>query len=192
MTRIYILLFVMMIAVSVQAQDRNRAAPDFAVLQYAGSIGYFSAGAGYDIFKSRWRVSAHYGSVPAVQGGPLRIITGKLFFEPVAVNVSERVVFNPADIGIMVSYHTGDNFKLSVPDYLKSGNYYWWHTSMRIHLAMETSLTAKFSRGRTFKSISGYFELNTNDLYAVSYIQNTSSLRLIDLIKVGTGLRISF
>ena len=186
------ILIIFAVSLPALAQNRNGALPDFAVVQYAGSIGYFSLGTGYDIFKSRWRVSAHYGTVPSARGGPLHIITGKLFYEPLSVSVSEQVVFNPVDLGLMVSYHTGDNFKLSVPDYFSTDNYYWWHTSMRVHLAMETSLSVNFTRQRTFRALTGYIEFNTNDLYVISYIQNTSSLQFFELIKIGTGLRISF
>jgi hypothetical protein len=106
--------------------------------------------------------------------------------------VSENANINPFDIGLMLSYHFGDNFKLSVPDYLSTNNYYWWHTAMRIHLAMESSVTVRFDQKRAFHAVTGYVEFNTNDLYFVSYINNTSTLKLHELIKVGVGARLSF
>jgi hypothetical protein len=192
MKYLWLILVVLVMKLPANGQNRNGAAPDFAVFQFAGSIGYFSVGTGYDIFKSRWRVSAHYGSVPPARGGPLHIITGKLFFEPAAINLSKQIALHPADVGLMVSYHTGDNFKLSVPDYLSSDNYYWWHTSMRVHLAMETSVTCNFINHRPFNALICYVEFNTNDLYIVSYLKNTSSLKLTELIKAGAGVRLSF
>jgi hypothetical protein len=73
----------------VMSQNRNGAAPDFVTGQYAGSIGYFSIGTGYDIFKHNARVSAHFGTVPKSQGGLLNIVTGKIFFVPKTFRVSE-------------------------------------------------------------------------------------------------------
>jgi hypothetical protein len=173
-------------------QKRSFLTPDFIVLQYAGSIGYYSAGAGYDIFKSRGRMSFHFGSVPKSSGGPLNIVTGKVFYEPWQIRLSEKAHFNPLDIGMIVSYHMGDDFKMNVPDYLSSDNYYWWHTCMRLHLAVETSVTAELKPNRFFKRFTGYAECNTNDLYMVSYFKNASTLKAYQLIKVGIGGRFNF
>jgi hypothetical protein len=172
--------------------QRNKISPDFAVIQYAGSIGYLSGGVGYDIFQNRGRVSMHFGSVPKSEGGPLNIIAGKIIGEPWTIAVSERTTFNPLDVGLMVSYHTGDNFKSNVPDLLAKRNYYWWHTSLRVHLITETAISVRLEESRFFKKVTVYGEMNSNDLYMVSYISNASTLKLHELVKVGVGLRFNF
>lgn len=62
---------------------------------------------------------------------------------------------------------------------------------MRAHLVTETSLTVQL-RGHAFHSLTGYIELNTNELYLISYFQNYRSLNLADIIKVGYGVRANF
>lgn len=185
-------IYLLVITIPFCIGQRRSLTPDFFAIQYAGSIGYLSAGGGYDAFKSRGRASLHFGSVPKNQGGPLNIITGKLFYEPWHIRLSENAEINPADFGLMISYHTGDDFKMNVPDYFKSGNYYWWHTSLRVHLALETSVSINFDPSRFFKKFTGYVEFNTNDLYVVSILKNASTLKPHDLIKVGVGTRFTF
>jgi len=170
----------------------QRAAPDFFVTQYAGSIGFVSGGLGYNIFKSKGMVSIHFGTVPKNLGGPLSIFTAKLFYNFWEVELSKRMTFRPVDVGLMVSYHTGDDFKSNVPDLFTSKNYYWWYTSMRWHLATETSLSVHLSPNRFFKKFTTYIELNSNDLYILSYITNASSLNLTRLIRAGLGARFNF
>jgi hypothetical protein len=172
--------------------QRSNVSPDFAVIQYAGSIGYLSGGVGYDIFQNRGRVSMHFGSVPKSEGGPLNVIAGKIIGEPWTIALSERTTFNPLDVGLMVSYHMGDNFKSNVPDLLAKRNYYWWHTSLRVHLITETAISVKLEENRFFKKFTLYGELNSNDLYMVSYISNASTLKFYELIKLGVGLRFNF
>lgn len=173
------------------AQD-HKGAPDFLALQYAGSIGYVSAGIGYDIIKSHARASVHFGTVPENQGGPLNIFCGKFFYKPWNINLSRRTSFHPADVGLMVSYHTGEDFKQSVPDYFSGKNYYWWHTSMRLHLATETSISIQLDPNRFFERLTTYIELNVNDLYLVTYFSNAASLDPGDLVKAGIGARFNF
>lgn len=172
--------------------QRHNITPDFASVQYAGSIGYLSIGAGYNIFKDKGRVSGHFGMVPENRGGHLDIIAVKLFYTPKVVQVFERVVINPADVGLMVSYHFGDNFKLNVPNYFSDDNYYWWHTAMRIHLAIESSASLDLGSEGIFRALTAYLEFNTNDLYVVSFVNNPRSLALHELVKLGAGLRFIF
>jgi hypothetical protein len=191
MKRLIFILTLVLLASATRAQKKG-IAPDFAVVQYAGSIGYISAGLGYDLFQNRGRASVHFGSVPRSEGGPLNIMALKVIGEPWTIAVTERTTINPLDVGLMVSYHMGDDFKTNVPDLLAKRNYYWWHTNLRVHLITETSVTVKMDRGRFFRKITGYIELNSNDLYMVSYASNASTLKLYELVKAGVGVRLNF
>lgn len=186
----YFALLLLTVSFESFSQKKNWAVPDFGVAQYAGSIGYFSIGAGYDVFKSNARFSMHYGIVPKNVGGELNVISAKVFFKPASFTVWNRVKLNPFDVGVMGSYHYGDKFDEQWPE--GSKGYYWWHPALRLHLAMESSLTYIFPKDHRLKSITGYFEFNTNELYFISYIQNTHTIRFWDIVKIGTGCRINF
>lgn len=194
MLRAIALLFIIILSYSsTVAQDKEHwAVPDFFVIQHAGSIGFFSAGIGFDVFDSKGRFSTHFGTVPFNRGGIVNVLSTKLFFKPVTTTVWNRVKFNPIDIGVIGSYHYGDDLEANWPEGVHPKGYYWWHPSLRAHLAIESSVTYECRKGHAFKSVTGYLELNTNELYLISYFQNIRSLRPWDIIKIGAGARIHF
>lgn len=190
--KLFITLGVLLIfSSSAQAQLMKRYAPDFYSLQYAGSIGYLSLGVGYNILKDKGRASIHYGYLPKLNGGNFHIATGKFHFSPIAVKTLKRYTIRPIDFGIFLTYHFGPKFNTTWSKNRYPDDYYWWINSWRLHLALEQSVsyTPKNSK---IKNITFYSELNTNDLYLVSFVENTKSLNLADIIKVGVGTRLYF
>lgn len=193
MNKIYSLMFLLSLVTTFGfSQWKNWALPDFGVIQYAGSIGYFSAGLGYDVFKSKARFSTHFGYVPKKQGGNLNVLAIKLLFKPVSLRLGNRLQMNPVDFGLMGSYHYGDNFETRWPEGVHPKGYYWWNPALRAHLAMETSVTYEFRKEFAFRSIMGYLEFNTNELYFISLIQNIKTVNAWDVIKIGAGTRVNF
>jgi hypothetical protein len=191
--RILFLLPFLVTALSVVGQEKAHwAVPDFFVIQHAGSIGFFSAGVGYDVFDSKARFSTHFGTVPINRGGTLNVVSAKFFFKPTTLTVWNRVKFNPVDVGIMGSFHYGDDFETHWPEGIHPKGYYWWHPALRAHIGMESSLTYECKKGHAFKSLTGYIEFNTNELYLISFIQNAQTLSAWDIIKLGAGARIHF
>lgn len=188
-TRI-IILFVCIGPLTAKAQSADpKPSSNFIVAQYAGSIGYASLGIGHD-FNSRMRLSLHYGHVPLSKGGPLDILATKFFFSPMIIKSIPKIVIKPIDLGVLFSYHFGRNFYTSLPNRYPDG-YYWWKSSLKFHMAVESSVTYTINR-TFFKSITGYVEFNTNELYSVSYVQNPKSLHLSNIIKMGLGTRLKF
>ena len=178
---------------SAMAQDKEHwTIPDFFVIQHAGSIGFFSAGIGYDVFDSNARFSTHFGSVPFNRGGTLNVLSAKLFYKPTTITVWNRVKFNPWDFGIMASYHYGKNMETQWPEGVHPKGYYWWHPALRVHLGMESSVTYECKKGHAFRSLTGYIEFNTNELYLVSFIQNMKTVSAWDIVKIGAGARVHF
>lgn len=98
---------------------------------------------------------------------------------------------HPLDIGIKSAYHFGDQFYLNWPERFPRG-YYWWKSALRLHLATESSVTRELKNAGSIKAVTGYIELNTNDLYLVSYVLNPTVLAITDIIKIGCGIRIHF
>jgi hypothetical protein len=177
---------------TIKAQERHWSSPDHLVVQYAGSIGYASGGVGYDVFRGRARASAHFGHVPKAAGGPLNIFSTKLLFVPQRYRLTQHTSINPFDLGIMVSYHLGGDFRSTWPEHRYPENYYWWQTSFRFHLNLESSVTLKLREDTTFRMLTGYIELNSNELYLVSLFKNLHTLSLADVVKIGIGTRFHF
>lgn len=186
---IIILFLVTLFDTGIGWSQRSGALPDFATLQYAGSIGYVSGGLGYNLSK-RASVSLHYGYVPENRGGKLNIVAAKLLFNTYSLRISDNLLFEPLRAGAMMSYHFGREFGSRWPHRYPDG-YYWWKTSVRAHLVTQTSLTIRL-KNKGIHSLTGYIDLNTNELYLISYIQNRHSLSFRDIIKVGYGVRANF
>lgn len=190
--KMHILIGCLLASATAFAQQDRWALPDFGVVQYAGSIGYFSAGMGYHVFKSKARFSTHFGVVPKNRGGTLNIVSAKLIFKPKTYDIARRLRLSPFDLGLMGSFHYGDNFETRWPEGVHPKGYYWWHPALRAHLILESSIRYEFAEGHRFQSVSGYIEFNTNELYLVSFVQNMRTVRLTDIVKIGTGLRLDF
>ncbi|HEY0655787.1 MAG TPA: hypothetical protein VGD65_21780 [Chryseosolibacter sp.] len=191
--KITTLFFIIAATLTSRGQERAHwAVPDFFVIQHAGSIGFFSAGVGYNVFESKARFSTHFGSVPFNRGGILNVVSAKLFFKPTTLTVWNRVKFNPVDVGVIGSFHYGDDFETRWPEGVHPKGYYWWHPALRVHIGMESSLTYELKKGHAFEAVTGYIEFNTNELYLVSYFQNLRTLTPWDIIKIGAGARVQF
>ncbi len=190
MSKIFLLILGMLVFNAGYAQ-KKRLVPDFVTTQYAGSIGFVSVGAGYDVFNKRSMLSLHYGYVPMGKGGPLNILATKFLFRTGTVALSRRTTLEPLSAGVMISYHFGSEFRSRWPGHRYPDGYYWWRTSLKAHVNTQTSLTYKLKSDK-FESITGFIDLNVTELYLVSYLQNTRSLSITDILKIGYGVRLNF
>lgn len=178
------------------AQKLKFLIPDAAIAQFAGSIGYFSVGAGYEIFKNkRGYLDFNYGYVPASKGGELHAVTVKLAYKPFKIGLGDWGVFYPFNPGFFLSYTFNEDldFKFDSNDY--PPGYYYWSPALRSHLAISNEIEFSIPKiwdGLDIKKIGIYTEFNTNDFYIVNYFQNLSSLSLSDIFQLGVGIRLKF
>ncbi|TZF84139.1 hypothetical protein FW774_10300 [Pedobacter sp. BS3] len=178
------------------AQKLDFLIPHTATLQYAGSIGFFSAGAGYSFFgKDKGSLDISYGFVPKAVGGPLNILAAKFAWRPFLIPVSNWGTLFPINPGMFISYHMGSNYSRFWDKNTYEKGYYWWSTALRPHISLSTEIkinAAKLLGQSKIKYISLYNEFNTNELYLISYIQNRHALRLHQIIKMGIGAKFYF
>lgn len=178
------------------AQERHELVPDAAVVQYAGSIGFLSAGGSYDLFdRQRGSLDLLYGFVPESKGGQLDIITVKFAYRPLILEVGRGVTLRPLNPGAFLSY-TADRDLSVVFDREQYGKgYYGWSEAFRLHLSL--SQEAEFRSRRLMgkgpvKGVVLYSELNASDLYLISWVQNTGGISLADILKLGLGVKVRF
>jgi len=187
MERVSAILTGLMVMVSMSGFTQTRKlVPDYYSAQYAGSIGFFNIGAGYEFIPNKARLGIHYGYVPPSQGGRLHLATAKVVFPIVNLN-HKNWRFNPIDLGMMASYYFGSEFSSTWSSRYPDG-YYWWHPSIRFHALMEQSVTYQLTSGRV-RAVTGYMEWNSSDLYLVSKWANTD-LKLSEIVKAGIGIRV--
>lgn len=193
----YIILFFLLIAfkADVRAQKLNFLIPDGAVLQHAGSIGYFSGGISYDLFKNKkGSLDFMYGYLPESKGGSFSTVSTKFKYRPFEINISKNLTFYPLNPGTFISYTVNKDFDLTWDRGQYPKGYYYWSEALRLHISLsnELKLNTSNSSSNKIKSLSLYYELNTNDVYIINYVQNNTYLSITDIFKVGLGMRASF
>lgn len=188
----YIVIFCFILfTIDTVAQKRNRFSPDEYNLQHGGSIGYFSTGVGYHVMKNKASLRFFYGFIPENIGGDYHIFSGKLLFKTSKINISDKVILQPANVGIFVAYHASGELSSTWPSNRYPDDYYWWKSSTRFHLALEHRIFYHFENNKV-KKVSAYLEWNANELYLASFWQNHRSLQLSEVIKIGFGVGIHF
>lgn len=178
------------------AQKLKFLIPDAAIMQHGGSIGYFSLGAGYEIFKNKkGYLNLNYGYVPVSKGGELHTVTVKLAYKPFELKLKDWAKLYPFNPGFFLSYTFQENlaFKFHSSEYPRG--YYYWSPALRPHLSISNEIELSMPRvwdNVGIHKIGIYTEFNTNDFYIVNYFQNTSSLSLSDVFQLGIGIRLKF
>lgn len=159
--------------------------PDSFVLQYAGSIGFLSAGGGYDILHKKASVDILFGYLPGTIGGhDLETITLKFTASPWKIRTGKTTIVYPFTTGTYFSYTMGGRYSSDLPSWYPDG-YYWWSEAVRANIFIGGKVRHKV-RDSVWE---GYYEIGTNELKLVSYVQNTGYLTIWDILHAGVGIR---
>lgn len=194
MKRFYFLLlpFLYVLPFTLSAQDSVSTrpsyrwyVPDAVVLQYAGSIGFLSGGAGYNILHKKATVDILFGFLPRSLGGDdIETITLKFTAAPWKIRAGKQTTIYPATIGTFFTYTMGGRYSSDLPSWYPDG-YYWWSEAVRVNIFIGGKVRHKIR-----ESIwEGYYEVGTNELKLVSYAQNSGYLTVWDILHAGVGVR---
>lgn len=185
-----------MAGLSNEAWAQKFLIPQTATIQRAGSIGYNSFGAGYTLFPNKkGSLDFSWGYVPKSKGGRQDIFTGKFAYRPLSIKVKDLAVFHPLNPGLFVSHHPGGKFHTTFNKNQYPDGYYWWSSAVRIHMSLSTEIkfnTPESLSASGIEHVSLYTELNTNELYAVSWFKNREQLPFKDILKLGFGIKAYF
>jgi len=190
--RFVVILGLLTSSAYAQKSFLKRIEPDQVNLQYAGSIGYFSGGIGYNLLNEKATLSAHYGYVPKNKGGWMSIFTAKFEYKPFAINIKEKIIIHPINPVFFPSYTSGDNFDYQFKTSQYKEGYYFWSSALRLHLGAGTEVKIISHLNSSLKSVSLYAEANTNDLYAISWLENRTTTPFYEMFKLGYGVRVNF
>lgn len=169
-----------------QAQDNNEKRkeiiPDHVKLQFAGTIGMVSVGAGYEWAHHKLEGDLYYGYVPAWAGGvDIHAVTAKLTWLPVSTEYDNKIRVDWIKPGLLLNYAFGRRYHLfSRTKY--SFVYYGFPTAAHI---------AVFIGGGVSKKKFGlYYEIGTTDRDLASYVTNTGAIPLTDIINIALGAKL--
>lgn len=191
---LFTILFLLNFSVS-DAQDssqKNRALPDHVKLQFAGSIGFLSLGAGYETRNKNWDFDLFYGYVPESIGGvEIHTLTAKTTFSPIKPLTTGSIAIRPLSVGAFVAYTFGEQYFLFNPEKYPL-SYYDYPTALHIGAFLGGRISKESKKKSMFSNVGLYYEVGTNDREFISYIHNKNSIKFTDIINIGIGLRGSF
>lgn len=178
------------------AQKLRFLIPDGAIVQHAGSIGYFSGGVNYNFFKNqRGSFDVMFGVLPESKGGSFKTLSTKFAYRPFEIKVNDWLIFHPVNPGAFLSYTLDKEFDLTWDKDQYPKGYYYWSEALRFHVSFGSELkfnTTELWDSKKIKALTLYYEINTNDMYLVNYIQNTQAVSVTDIFKAGIGIKASF
>jgi len=176
------------------AQDSSRSKwlPDYAKLQYAGNIGFFSVGVGYENKKGTLEGDFFYGYVPESVGGvTIHTVTSKLNWHTFGSCNSGSYKIKPFTVGVLASYTFGKQyFGFSPENY--PYDYYKFPTAFHAGVLVGGQANKRLGGNSSIRKIGLYYELLTFDTEFLSYLNNTHALRLSDVVSMSLGLKLSF
>ncbi|MDL2291609.1 hypothetical protein LJB80_00480 [Bacteroides sp. OttesenSCG-928-F21] len=169
--------------------------PTHTKLQFAGSIGLFSVGAGWDYGKKdQWETDILFGIVPRYSTREVKMtFTIKQNYIPWNIRLGEKgFSFDPLTCGLYVSTISGEGFWGTEPDRYPDG-YYNMSTKVRFHIFLGERISYRIPPVKRwfFKELTFFYELSSSDLYIVSAVQN-SYLKPKDYIHLSLGLKLQF
>lgn len=183
--RIQLLLFFCCVLNGIiYAQEKKiiqRLVPHHAKIQFAGGIGYLSAGAGYRSKNGELHYDILYGYVPKSKGGiPIHSLTAKFTWLPLSVETKNKIRLNIITTGILLNYSFGDQYFLfRHPAY--PFDFYDFSTAL---------YAGVFAGGEvSYKNVGLYYEWGTTDKRIINYIRNTKSVSFTGIFHLGIGLR---
>lgn len=173
----------LLLSLFAEAQEKKRPgiAPDHLKLQYAGSIGFISVGAGYQWAKKKIHGDLYYGYVPAGVGGvDIHAVTAKFTWIPVSKILGNDIKLDLLTTGFLVNYAFGRRYHLfSRTKY--SFVYYGFPTAAHVAVFI--------GGGVSKKKLGMYYELGITDRDLSSYITNTKAIGFFEIINIGIGAR---
>ena len=186
-----ILLFTALSPVWAQEDSTQRRTllPDHIKVQFAGGIGFISAGAGWVNKREKLEGDLWYGHVPRSVGGvEIHALSVKVTWHPVKKKEWKSYELRPLSLGALVSYTFGKQYFLFSPkNYPYS--YYNFPTAMHGGAFIGGRMDRKLPGG---KKLGIYYELGTNDREFASWGTNLKAISPTDILNLAIGARLSF
>lgn len=175
-------------------QNWNKLIPTHNVIQYAGNMGMFSLGTGWDYGKrDQWETNLLFGFIPKHDSDRTKMtMTLKQSYIPWSLELQDKFSVEPLSCGIYFNTVFGHEFWVNEPSRYPEG-YYGFSSKIRTHIFLGQRLTYNIDKERRFmaKSISLFYELSTCDLLIISRVTNTY-LKARDYLSLSFGIKLQW
>ena len=169
----------------------NSLIPTHNKIQYAGNMGMFSFGTGWDYGKrDQWETDLFFGFIPKHDSHRAKMtMTLKQNYMPWSLELGKGFSTEPLACGIYFNTVFGHEFWVHEPSRYPEG-YYGFSSKIRTHIFLGQRLTYNIDKDRRFftKSVTLFYELSTCDLLLISRVTN-SYLRARDYLSLSFGLK---
>lgn len=169
--------------------QENSYSPYYAKMQYAGSIGLVSVGAGRTFFNEKLDAELFLGYLPERVGGEeLWTAAFKTHFVPIRPIQVGALDWQPLRTGLMINYTFGDDYFIFGHHDKYPKGYYGHPTAMHLYLVLGGQLD--FTRTTKLGRLGFYYEVNSSAEYLISYVRNTGYLSPGKIFNLALGVRL--
>ncbi|MFA6767183.1 MAG: hypothetical protein WCR86_02005 [Parabacteroides sp.] len=167
----------------------NSLIPRYAKIQYAGSMGMFSVGPGWNYGHNHWETDLLFGFVPRYSDQhAMATFTLKQNYLPWSISINKHFSFDPLATGLYLNTLLDKDFWVKQPERYPK-NYYTFSTRIRAHIFIGQRFTFLLPKEKSWhKSLSIFYELSTCDMYLISALGNRY-LKPKDYLSLSFGLK---
>ncbi|PQJ73379.1 hypothetical protein [Polaribacter butkevichii] len=171
-------------------KEKSWYVPDYVKAQFAGNIGLFSVGAGYQLFDKVLYSELLYGFVPksASKADDIHLITIKNTFPLFRKKIGDNLTLTPI-AGIATTLDIGTTSFTTLPKKYPEG--YYVPTAIHFTLFGGVMLHKDFKKPKLFKGVDFYAELGTVETY-LWYALATKEVDLVDVFSTSIGVNFYF
>ncbi len=170
--------------------------PTHFKLQYAGNMGFLSGGIGWDYGKrGQWETDIFLGFLPKYESDKAKMtFTLKQTYNPWSIQIAKsKFAFEPLSTGLYFNTVFNEEFWARHPKKYADG-YYDFNTKIRTNIFIGERFSINVPEEHRFfdNKITFFYEVSTNDLMLISYIQNPKSLPFKDVITLSVGVKFQY
>lgn len=166
--------------------------PTQTIAQYAGNMGVFSLGVGWEYGKhGQWETNLLFGYLPKFRSDRAKItITLKENFIPWGLYVKGGWLAEPLSCGLYLNTILDGDFWDRQPERYPDNYYPYLSTKVRINVFLGQRMTKiiPHNKRKTIKSITFFYEVSTCDVYLRTMIQDRK-VTLWDIIGLSIGIK---
>lgn len=165
--------------------------PTQSVVQYAGGMGVISLGVGWNYGRHRqWETHLLIGWLPKFDSNRAKMtMTLKENFIPWNIRIAEGWSLEPLECGLYLNTIFGHEFWSHTP-HRYPNNYYWFSTRVRPNLFVgeRITYTIPHNKRKWMKSLTGFYEIGTCDLYLVDWVSNRH-VKAWEVVSLSLGVK---
>tara|TARA_R110002049_G_scaffold609_1_gene3408 strand:+ start:5232 stop:5828 length:597 start_codon:yes stop_codon:yes gene_type:complete len=175
---------------AISVKEKSWYVPDYVKAQFAGNIGLFSVGAGYQLFDKVLYSELLYGFVPesASRADNIHLITIKNTFPLYRKVIGENLTITPI-AGFTTTLDIGTNSFTTLPSIYPEG--YYVPTAVHFTLFGGALVHKDFKKPKFFKGVDFYVEFGTVETY-LWYALATKEVDLVDVFSLDLGVNFYF